>query len=127
MEEEQRRHLKAGMESIINTVNTVFLAAGNSVDPAENLSQLRKCLQELIAEENKAIKSSNALAKIQSHLNDSLLEGRVVDNLEEMFERALRKEKHPELNVDKHEMMAKFESRYRLILFCFVCYLLSND
>ena len=29
MDEEQRRHLRAGMDSVLNTVNTVFLATGN--------------------------------------------------------------------------------------------------
>lgn len=29
MDDEQRRHLRAGMESVLNTVNTVFLATGN--------------------------------------------------------------------------------------------------
>ena len=80
------------------------------------MSKLRQCLKDLITEENKAIKSSNALAKIQNHLTDSLLEGRIIDNLEEMLERELRKEKHPELNIDKHEMMAKFESRFVFVI-----------
>ena len=31
MDEEQRRHLRAGMESVLNTVNTVFLATGTYV------------------------------------------------------------------------------------------------
>ena len=31
MDEEQRRHFKAGMESVLNTVHTVFLANGTYV------------------------------------------------------------------------------------------------
>jgi SUMO ligase MMS21 Smc5/6 complex component len=75
------------------------------------LDQLQKCLKDLITEENKAIKASHAMARIQGLLNDSLLEGRGLENLEEMFEKALKEQKEPKLNVEKHEMMSKFESR----------------
>ena len=50
------------------------------------------------------------MARIQGLLNDSLLEGRGLENLEEMFEKALKEQKEPKLNVEKHEMMSKFES-----------------
>ena len=49
--------------------------------------------------------------KIQGRLNDNLLEGRGIDNLEEMFEKAYKEEKDPKLDIEKHDMMAKFESR----------------
>ena len=111
MEKEQRNHLVAGMESVINTVDTVFLATGDSADPRKSLDQLRKCLKDLITEENKAIKSSNVMTKIQGMLNDSLLEGRGLENLEEMFENVLKEERNPKLEIEKHEMMAKFESK----------------
>ena len=110
-EAEQLSHLVAGMESVINTVDTVFLATGDSADSRQSLDQLRKCLKDLITEENKAIKSSNVMTKIQGQLNDSLLEGRGLENLEEMFENALKEERNPKLQIEKHEMMAKFESK----------------
>ena len=96
-------------------INTYFhkniLFSGDSKDQKQKLDQLQKCLKDLITEENKAIKSSHAMARIQGLLNDSLLEGRGLENLEEMFEKALKEQKEPKLNVEKHEMMSKFESR----------------
>merc|ERR1719215_1156042 len=56
-------------------------------------------------------KSTNVLNKIKSYLNDSLLEGHVLENLEEMYEDSMKKEKTANFNMDKHEMMSKFESR----------------
>ena len=88
-----------------------ILFSGDSKDQKQKLDQLQKCLKDLITEENKAIKSSHAMARIQGLLNDSLLEGRGLENLEEMFEKALKEQKEPKLNVEKHEMMSKFESR----------------
>ena len=85
--------------------------SGDSKDQKQKLDQLQKCLKDLITEENKAIKSSHAMARIQGLLNDSLLEGRGLENLEEMFEKALKEQKEPKLNLEKHEMMSKFESR----------------
>ena len=87
------------------------LFSGDSKDQKQNLDQLKKCLKDLITSENKAIKSNHAMARIQGLLNDSLLEGRGLENLEEMFEKALKEEKEPKLDVEKHEMMSKFESR----------------
>jgi hypothetical protein len=111
MEDEQRRHLRAGMESLLNSVNTVFLATGDSKDEKQNLDQLKKCLKDVITAENRAIKSNHAMARIQGLLNDSLLKGRGLENLEKIFEKALKEEKEPILNVEKHVMMSKFESR----------------
>ena len=108
-EAEQRNHLMAGMDSVINTVDTVSLATG--ADPKEMLDQLRNCLKDLITEENRVIKSKNAMSRIQGQLNDSLLEGRELENLEEMFENALKEERKPKLEIEKHAMMAKFESK----------------
>ena len=88
-----------------------YFFSGDSKDQKQKLDQLQKCLKDLITEENKAIKSSHAMARIQGLLNDSLLEGRGLENLEEMFEKALKEQKEPKLNVEKHEMMSKFESR----------------
>lgn len=99
------------MESIVNSLNTVFLNTGNEMKREKHINDLRECLRTLITEENKAQKSAQAMLKIQDYLSDSILEGRVIDNMEKLFDDALKKEKGPKLNVEKHEMMAKFESR----------------
>ena len=111
MDPEQQNHLRAGMESVINTLNTVFGASCEMRERDENISRLRKCLTDLITEENKAQRANQAMSKIRGYLTDSLLEGQVVQNMEEMFSNAVAQEKEPKLRLEKHEMMAKFESR----------------
>ena len=111
----QLANLKQILKRLLILLGTYFpkniLFSGDSKDQKQKLDQLQKCLKDLITEENKAIKSSHAMARIQGLLNDSLLEGRGLENLEEMFEKALKEQKEPKLNVEKHEMMSKFESR----------------
>ena len=111
MEDDHDKHLEASMEAVINTLNTVFMASGKSGGQDQNVSELRRYLKELIVLENEAEKSQKALSRIKSYLNDSLLEGHVLTNIDEMFEESLRTEHEPRLEVNKHKMMAKFESR----------------
>lgn len=101
----------AGMEAVINTLGTVFLCTRNQSQRDKNINELRKCLTELITQENTAIKSAEALMKIQAKLDDYSQEGHMMKDVDGLFAKALAKVKEPQLNVEKHEMMAKFESR----------------
>jgi hypothetical protein len=95
----------------VNSAATVINIKGDSDDSQDDLKKLRQSLVGLIEQENVAIKAAQVMIKLKCQVKDSAQEGNHQMDMEAMFKDLMKKERGPKLNVEKHDMMTRYESK----------------
>ena len=107
-----QKDLKAAMTTIVSSIINIseYLDESTAKFFNESVESSRHCMTKLIEEEFNADKCVTVQNKLKNSIEESLQEGNDIEDLEELYQNALAQEDISDRNVDKHEMMIKFEA-----------------
>ena len=108
----KHKHLKAAMTTIISSVINIseYLDDSSAKKFNESIKSLRDCMTNLIQEEFNADKCANVQNNLKISIEECFAEGNNIEDVEELYQNALAREDISDRNIEKHEMMIKFEA-----------------